>query len=194
MELSEYKKEKIKFVVRHYSTINLIEFDETRLVIGISRYKFLFLNRIRCVHIKHILPIATSTGENVYNLHSRTASLTYNSIIDNHHSTYLYNFYEHLEAIGIQEHIFVNVFRPMMSKIIKILLEEESQQELTDPISLIPVNGKLNSTFIKTKQSSWYLKLLKEYIEYSQSDNKSDIIENHYQEQARLHGLKFVKK
>jgi len=38
----------------------------------------------------------------------------------------------------------------------------------------------------------WYQNLLQKYTEYCQSDSKSDIADRHYQEQARLHGLKFI--
>jgi len=59
------------------------------------------------------------------------------------------------------------------------------------PISLAPLYDD-NSQSINYMNQEWYNKLLNDYTEYFQSDNKSDIADKHYQEQARLHGLKFV--
>jgi len=61
------------------------------------------------------------------------------------------------------------------------------------PINLVPIDNK-RVKFSETKKLAWYNKLLTEYIEYHQSGNTSDIVNNHYQEQARLHGLKFIIK
>ena len=54
-----------------------------------------------------------------------------------------------------------------------------------DHIKLMPISDNVS-------KADWHKKLLEDYTQYYQSDNKSDIVEKHYQEQARLHGLKFV--
>jgi len=84
---------------------------------------------------------------------------------------------------------FVKYYYIAACKVIDYLTEETSD-DLKEGINLISLdNWPLTG---ETIQSNWYNKLLQEYTQYYQSGSKSDIADKHYQEQARLHGLKFV--
>jgi len=69
-------------------------------------------------------------------------------------------------------------------------LIEGQSNNLKKGVNLIPLSK--DSQINHMKNQNWYNKLLEEYTQYYQSGSKSDIADKHYQEQAKLHGLKFV--
>ena len=85
---------------------------------------------------------------------------------------------------------FAYNYIPFMQDVINLIKTGEYKSSINDNlVSLVPINSEKTSNY--TNQG-WYKQLLQKYTEYHRSDDKSDIVEKHYQEQARLHGLKFI--
>ena len=55
-------------------------------------------------------------------------------------------------------------------------------------IDLVPIDRNA-----RYEKQDYHKKLLADYTAYTQSGSVSDIVERHYQEQALMHGLKFIK-
>jgi len=97
-----------------------------------------------------------------------------------------------LENVGLSKMIFMLEVYPLIKELFSMIeeLKEEKTISLSKGINLVPLDKDQQIAYMK--KQDWYNKLLTEYTQYYQSDSKSDIADKHYQEQARLHGLKFI--
>jgi len=95
-----------------------------------------------------------------------------------------------LSKLRLGNAYFSVIFSKFLEKMFSIIEAQSELNILKKGVNLISLSKDLQIRHIK--KQDWYNKLLEEYTEYYQSGSKSDIAERHYQEQARLHGLKFV--
>lgn len=105
--------------------------------------------------------------------------------------------------LNLDEDIWKKTYQPMIKVLINFISDKinTSKENKSNKFILVPINNNLKQEdrkaylmYVRNKEYAWYKKLLEEYNKNANSTSKSVIIEKHYQNQAELHGLKFIRK
>lgn len=108
-----------------------------------------------------------------------------------------------VQKMGFRESTFSNSYWPIFKTIFRDTISHNKQLKKTERPEtthsyLVPINEELAADnpsaynqYLKDQKEGWFIKLMSDY---NNLPDKSEIVIKHYQEQARIHGLKFVDR
>jgi len=174
-----------------HKSINISVFDEPfdGIKVDTSSYRLVFDFKVSTLQISRVIYFENLDHKNtvVISFSKWKDIVKYGRIhIADIEFTLLYI----LDRLKLSINDFIDYYWPSIKHIFEIY--ERNTGHILASINLVPLNKDIKIDNLRTQD--WYQKFLTEYIEYRKSEEKTDIADNYYQEQARLHGLKFSIK